>query len=128
MFSTRPGQLRIEPKLLIKCAVILLAMLVVPSAHGHAELLLQIEEISREIEKKPQAAELYLKRGELRRTHLDWDLALADYERALALSPDMPTIDLLRGRLFLEAGWTLSARAFLDRFVARNPAHLDACV
>src|SRR5881394_2357479 len=55
-------------------------------AAGHAELLLQIEEITKEIAQRPTDPELYLRRGELRRAHLEWDEALADYQRGQTLS------------------------------------------
>jgi tetratricopeptide (TPR) repeat protein len=128
MSSTRFDGWRVAGKCLGRCAITLLAMFSAPSAWGHAELLLQLEEATKEIEKNPNVADLYIKRGELHRTHADWEQAFADYERALSLSPGLPTIDLLRGRLFLEAGWPLSARAFLDRSIARNPSYVDAWV
>jgi tetratricopeptide (TPR) repeat protein len=128
MSSSRFDRWRVVGKRFSRYALALLAMFSAPSVRGHAELLLQIEEATKEIEKNPNIADLYLKRGELHRTHADWDQAFADYERALSLSPGLPTIDLLRGRLFLEAGWPLSARAFLDRSISRNPTYVDAWV
>jgi tetratricopeptide (TPR) repeat protein len=95
---------------------------------AHADLLIQIEEVTREIDKNPRDPELYIRRGELRRAHVEWEEAYADYERALALNPRLETIDILRGRLFVEAGWPLSARVCLDRFLARHTNHVDALI
>jgi tetratricopeptide (TPR) repeat protein len=94
-------------------------------AAAHAELILQIDMVTKEIQQDPQNAELYVRRGHLRREHLEYDEAYADFERAHALMPDLPAIDFFRGRLFLEWGWPLSARACLDRFLARNPKHAE---
>ncbi|PYJ03741.1 MAG: hypothetical protein DME25_11385 [Verrucomicrobia bacterium] len=90
--------------------------------------MLQIEEVTRQIEKDPRNPELYLKRGELRRLHVEWDAAYADYQRASALAPDWSLIDLARGRLFLDSGWPLSARAVLDRFLIHQPNHVEALI
>ena len=112
-------------KVLVCGVVALSAPAFVPMARGHAELLLQIEEATREIEKDPKNHELYLKRGELRRQHVEWDLAHADYDQAMALAPDLAVVDLLRGRLYLDSGWPLSALACVNRFVAIHPKHAE---
>lgn len=98
------------------------------AARAHADLLLQIEEVTREIEKNSKDPELYIRRGELHRAHVDWEAAYADYEKALALNPALETIDILRGRLFVEAGWPLSARLCLDRFLLQHTNHVDALI
>jgi tetratricopeptide (TPR) repeat protein len=94
-------------------------------AGAHAELILQIEMVTKEIAQDPRNAELYIRRGQLRREHVEYDAAYADFEQALALEPDLPAIDFLRGRLYLDWGWPLSARACLDRFLARHPKHAE---
>jgi tetratricopeptide (TPR) repeat protein len=98
------------------------------SLHAHADLLIQIEELSREIAKNPNDPDLYMRRGQLRRAHLEYDEAYADYQRTAALAPGYKTLDLARGQLFVDAGWPLSARAFLDRFLSRSPNHVDALI
>jgi tetratricopeptide (TPR) repeat protein len=105
-----------------------LALALPSSLRAHADLLLQIEDLNKEIAQKPNDPELYLRRGLLRRAHLEYDEAYADYERAAALAPDYKTLDLARGQLFIEAGWPLSARAYLDRFLNRTPDHVDALI
>jgi len=97
-------------------------------AGAHPDLLVQIEEVTKQLEKEPNNPELYLKRGELWRAHVEWEAAYADYERASALAPDLAIIDLARGRLFLDSGWPLSARAILDRFLSRQPGHVEALI
>ena len=46
---------------------------VAPASLGHGPVHEQIVALSGEIEKNPRDAVLYLKRGELHRTHQDWD-------------------------------------------------------
>jgi len=99
-----------------------------PNASAHADLLLQIEAVSLEIDKDPNNVELYLRRGTLRREHLEFETSYADFDKAEALSPQLEIIDFMRGRLFLDWGWPLSARASLDRFLSRQPRHVDALI
>ena len=95
----------------------------VVSAHG--DLHLQIQEVTRQIEKEPRNAELYLKRGELHRAHQEWDAAQADYDYAWGLNPKLAVLDLARGRMFLEANWPISAKVALDRFLAVYTNHVE---
>jgi tetratricopeptide (TPR) repeat protein len=53
------------------------------------------------------------------------DLALADYDRALALNPQAPTAWNDRGRIFAERGERDSAIASFDRAIALRPAVPD---
>lgn len=109
-------------------AAFTLFILMARTVHAHTDLLIQIEEATREIQKNPKDPELYLKRGELHRAHVEWEAAYTDYERALALNPSMAEIELYRGRLFVESGWPLSAKACLDRFLSRHPNHMNALI
>jgi predicted Zn-dependent protease len=97
-------------------------------AWAHADLLLQIEEISKEIAQKPNSAELYLRRGELRRAHFEWDEALADYQRAETLSPSLVVVELMRARVCLDSGWPLAARAYVDRFLRHQTNNPEAYI
>ena len=116
------------------CTVVMVAVAMLTVLGGgsralaHADLLLQIEDLTKEIAKKPNDPELYLRRGELRRAHVEWDEAFVDFERAAALAPDLPALDLVRGRLFLDSGWPLSARGYLDRVLHRQPTHVEAFI
>jgi tetratricopeptide (TPR) repeat protein len=115
-------------KVLFGCALVGSAVPFVQEARGHAELLIQIEEVTKEIERDPKNPELYLKRGELRRQHVEWDLSHADYDRAQALAPNLAVVDILRGRVYLDSGWPLSALACLDHFLANQPRHPEALI
>jgi predicted Zn-dependent protease len=94
-------------------------------AKAHGDVHDQIVALTEEIQRSPTNAELYVRRGELQRVHGDYDSAQADYEHAFLLNPALPTIDLLRSRVFLEAGWPVSAEALADRVVKKYPTHSE---
>src|SRR5206468_12433739 len=93
---------------------------------AHGPIHEQIDAVTKQIQADPHNATLYLKRGELRRVHQEWDLALADYDRAAELNPKLDQIDLSRGKLFLASDRPEQAKACLDRFLAKYPDHPDA--
>jgi tetratricopeptide (TPR) repeat protein len=95
---------------------------------AHGDVHGQIVEITQQIEKSPTNSELYIKRGELHRTHQDWDAAQADLDRAFALNSALDVIDFAKGRLFLEASWPVSAKVSLDRFLSKHTNHVEALV
>ena len=72
------------------------------AAHAHGDLHEQIEEVSAAIAQAPSAA-LFLKRGELHRAHRDFEPALADYDDAELLEPEMEALFFARGRALFEA-------------------------
>jgi tetratricopeptide (TPR) repeat protein len=116
----------------VKGALLLLAMsasLAAPvSAFAHGDVHGQIVEITQQIEKSPTNTDLLIRRAELYRTHQDWDGAQADFDYAFALNPTLEVIDFARGRLFLEAGWYLSAKTSLDRFLLKQSNYVEALV
>jgi tetratricopeptide (TPR) repeat protein len=106
-----------------------IAMICWPAAVlAHGDLHGQILDLTQRIEKEPRNPELYLARGELQRAHEDWDSAQADYDFALALNPKLEIIDFVRGRLFFEANWPISAKISLDRFLKKQTNHVEALV
>ena len=94
--------------------------------HAHAALQDRLTALSDQIQTHPHDAHLYLKRGELHRTHQDWAAALADYQRAEQLAPNLLKIAYLRGRMWLEASRPDFARPALDRFLAVHHHHANA--
>ena len=98
------------------------------AALAHGDTHEQIDELTRQISAHTRAAALYVKRGELHRLHRDWEAAQADFNRAAQLDPQLPIVDLLRGKLLLEAGQPRSAKPFLDRFLDARPDHVDALI
>ena len=106
----------------------LLYALLPSTARAHGDFHLVISEIDKQIEASPKDPELYIRRGELHRTHQDWDSAYADFDRAAVLAPKLDAIDFVRGRLFLEANWLQSAMRVLDRFLSRQTNHVEGYI
>jgi len=109
-------------------ALATLGLLAATSVLGHPEIDLQIAQLDREIAARPEAAELYLRRGELRRIHQDWPAAEADFSKARGIAPDLAIIDFHLGRLQFDASRYAEARKTLDRFLARSPSHVEGLV
>ena len=113
----------------LQVGIYLFAALGMPAASfAHGDLHEQIAALTKQIEKQPRNAELYLKRGELHRLHEEWRAAAADYDRAAELGPDLAAVDLARGKMLLASGQTAAAKEALDRFLTAHPDHADALV
>lgn len=97
------------------------------SAGAHGEVHLRLLALTREIQTATNnPARVYLERGELERQHGLQSEAASDYEQAAKLDPDLPGIDLCRGRLMADRGQLEAARAVFDRALQRN-AHDGEC-
>lgn len=99
---------------------------VVPRARAHADLIVQLEEMTKLLQKDPRNIELYFRRGELHRVHQDWPAAQADFDRILALDPGNKEVDYSMGRLMADSGWPVTALGHLDRFIVNHPKHAEA--
>lgn len=82
-----------------------------------------LPQLTREIERNPRHADLYLKRGEIYRAAKNWDAALADLQQAAAIDPSLVAVDLATAHLLLDANWPLAGKVAIDRFLQRRPAH-----
>jgi tetratricopeptide (TPR) repeat protein len=107
------------PALVLALACAAGAALTAPPVLAHGVTHEQIERVSREIEREPANARLFLKRATLRHAHRDWVDAQSDFDRAAALAPQWAVVDLERGRMLLDAGRPADARRALDRYVQR---------
>jgi predicted Zn-dependent protease len=101
------------------------ALLVVRAEHAsaHGDLHGQIASVTAQIEKEPQNADLYLRRGELRRLHSEFPEAAADLEKASALQPGSPQVAIAKSRLALSAGNFEAAAAEMDRLLPGHPEY-----
>lgn len=104
----------------------LLCMTVCPVLYAHSDLRLQIDELTTQLELKPDNPELLLRRGDLQRRHENWDLARADFRRVREVQPDNPMVDWFEGRMEVEAGRPLEGVALLDRFLLTQPHQVIA--
>ena len=107
------------------CHISAVLWLVAADGHAHGDLHQQITEISKQIERKPDAA-LYLKRGELEREHREFGKALEDYRKAAELAPGLDIIHFCRGSALAESGKNEAAREAFDFFITRVPSHGSA--
>lgn len=107
-----------------------LAALLAPANRlfAHPDLLLQIEQLDREIATHPQNAELLARRGDLHRRHQDYAAASSDLNAARAADPGYALVDLLEGSLFLDTGRPDRAEQSLSRYLATHPEHAAAWI
>lgn len=103
-------------------ALVFLLISPVPAA-AHGAIHEQIASLTARIEEAPGNAALYLRRAELHRVDRSWDAALADYERASRLGPELHAGHLARAQMLLEAEWPQSALVSIDRFLLAEPRH-----
>lgn len=109
-----------------RTSVFLLLITLCIAAYGHADLQLQIDELTGQLELESDNVELLLKRGDLQRRHQNWDLARADFRRVRELQPENRTVDWFEGRLEVQAGQPLAGIRYLKRFLINNPGHTIA--
>jgi tetratricopeptide (TPR) repeat protein len=98
----------------------------IPPGAAHGPIDEQIAALTGQIQQDSQNAALYLRRGELHSHHRDWEGALADYDRAAQLDPNLAAVDLARGKTLLQAGRFDQAKTPLDRFLVTHPRHAEA--
>jgi tetratricopeptide (TPR) repeat protein len=110
-------------KYLILTAICAVATVVDASASPHGDLHERIALATKKIAAHPDAAALYVERGELYRQHGDWAAAHADYDRAEALEAGLPAVRLCRAQAFFDAGRLEPALAAVDGFLARDGRH-----
>ena len=110
-------------KLLATLAALIFADSTEVVAHGSVHE--QISQITKQLERNP-IAELHLKRGELFYFHNDWNAALADYDTAAVLDPELDIVDLYRSTTLLAAGRFNSAQEAVERFLQKKPEHRQA--
>jgi tetratricopeptide (TPR) repeat protein len=110
----------------VRLSICVLLLFLLQRAFPQADEREDIVTFTEQLRKEPHNAALYMKRGDRYRTIQNWDAAHADYDQARTLDPKIDELDFLKGRLFLEASWPLSAKVALDRFLAKHESHLEA--
>ena len=95
---------------------------------AHPEIEARVEIVTKQIEREPGNAALFIKRGQLHHTHRDWEAALRDFDRAAELDPNAYVIHVRRGETLLEAGRAEDAKQALDKFLGFNGDHAEANV
>ena len=100
-----------------------LANLLSSIAWSHPDLLLQIEQLSAQLNQDPGNATLLLKRGDLYRRHEDWEKSLFDFRRAREMNPGNPQVDWFEGRLFIQWGDPQQGLDLLNKFLNTHAEH-----
>jgi tetratricopeptide (TPR) repeat protein len=104
-----------------------LAALLVPlAAPAHEDLLARIALLTERLRTNGPSADVTFQRAEIYRLHLDWDLALRDYDTAAAGFTNAAELDLGRGQALVGAGRFAEARAAFDRVVKLAPTNAPA--
>jgi tetratricopeptide (TPR) repeat protein len=119
----------IEPtSLRMRTGALLIALgaVLAPRALAHGDLDKRIAEVSRQIERAPDRADLRFKRADLHRRHRDWPAARSDLVVARRLDPNLADLDFLSGLVEFEAGKPAAAVELLDRQLTANPDHVPA--
>ncbi len=114
-------------KLLTKFSPIIWLLLLVPlQLRAHGVTSEQLKQLTAQIQRTPNNADLYLRRGELHRQLGHAKAALADFAKVQALAPARLEVDLYRARLYLEAKVPARAQRVLDRYLKFRPTHTEA--
>ena len=112
--------------ILIILGILCLAFTGQLSAHG--DLSEQIERISKRLEKDPDNAKLYLRRGQLHAQHKDFDASKKDYVQARKLDSSLTVTDLLLAQLFSKFDRPDSALIFANSYLQHEPGHPKALI
>jgi tetratricopeptide (TPR) repeat protein len=107
------------------CTALLLAALLHPllprAAGAHQDLADVLAAHERESDRRGSDPAGHLEEANLRRQARDFDGALVSVERAATLGADPGDVAIVRGQVYLDAGWPGAARAEVDRALRTHP-------
>ena len=109
----------------IACQIALFLPLTVAA---HPEIEARVEIVTKQIEREPGNAALFIKRGQLHHTHRDWEAALRDFDHAAELDPNAYVVHVRRGETLFDNGRPGDAKQALDKFLQFNGDHAEAMV
>lgn len=93
---------------------------------AHGDLHERIVKVSEEISKDPLNPELYFKRGQLYFYHEDFNLALADYQKAKSLGLASDDVAYWEARLYLQTEQTSKGINTINQYLAAHPTDVNA--
>ncbi len=108
--------------------LVFLCLLLNTSLFAHGDLDLQIERISKRIEKNPSNANLYLKRGQLYNQHKEPKKAKQDYLLARNLDNSLLITDLLLAQMFSDNNEVNAALPYVNLFLENHTNHSIALI
>ena len=92
-----------------------------PDVFGHADIDKQVAEVTALIDEEPDDPELYHRRAGLHGAHREYELALADYDRAIDLAPEHVGAIIGRSTSLLKLGRPAEALTAADRAITLAP-------
>jgi tetratricopeptide (TPR) repeat protein len=112
---------RVPPRRLV-CAL-LLAALLLPArlAFEHVGLDELEHAVDDEVARRPGDPQAHLAAARVHEQRHEWDAALVALEAAAERGADRDVVAMMRGRIFLGAGWPRMAKRELDRLLQRRP-------
>ena len=109
-------------------AVLAASLVAALGAYAHGTLPERLVLASRQVAASPEAAEPLLRRADLQRRAGDWGAALADLRQAALRAPNLPALELLRARIYLDRGDPEGSLPPLARLLLALPCHVAALV
>ncbi len=97
-------------------------------AKGHGPVHESIKRVTKEIEKNPSNASLYLERGKYYQVDSDFDHAFADFMKAKALNSDLEEVNFYCAKLFSEHHYPISALDYIQKYLIGRPSHINGLV
>ena len=95
---------------------------------AHDGLHEQILAVTEQIKKEPRNAALYLKRAELYRLHEEWKNSENDFNRAERIDAKLTSVNLGRGKLWLDSKQFGKAKVALEKYLAAEPNSFEGII
>lgn len=108
--------------------VCLFLLFFVTPSFAHGDLDLQIERLSKQIEKTPENPDLYLHRGQLYCKHRELQKAKNDYFKVLGLNDQAIITYLLLAQLYSEDAKPDSALIYVGIYLEERPNNVDGLI
>ncbi len=106
--------------------VLLLSCWLPQLSRAHGITTQQLKQLTAQIQRAPNNADLYLRRGEVHRQLGNAKAALEDFDTVQKLAPERLEVDLYRARLYLDANVPARAQLVLNRYLKLRPNHTEA--
>ena len=98
---------------------------VLSTLSAHEDLMVQIQQLTKRIEKESNNANLYVLRGQLYAQHQEHAAAISDFRKAKKLHPDLLITDLLLAKVLAAQKRPKLALSPINVFLKNQPKHLD---
>jgi protein O-GlcNAc transferase len=113
-------------RLVLTSAALCLTFASPRSSWAHPGMDEQEQAVEQELARRPEDAEMHLRRGRILAERGEWQAALDSYERARTFGADPARVDVVSGAALLDAGWPQMAKQRFDDALERDPDRDDA--